>query len=148
MHAPYAAARGKLAFKAGGREERVDLRDKFGPVWEQGELNSCACCATVSAVEAPTKGDDPSAEARHNELLQLVADLVRRHPGLPGARAAASRLERRRSDVLIAIAELLELHDRARVEVFAFSWSPQDGSAMPPPQSAPGRCAATSSCPG
>ena len=41
----------KVAFKAGGREERVDLRDKFGPVWEQGELNSCACCATVSAVE-------------------------------------------------------------------------------------------------
>jgi hypothetical protein len=65
--------------------------------------------ATVSAVEAPTKGDDPSAEARHNELLQIVADLVRRHPGIPGARAAASRLGRRRSDVLIAIAELLEL---------------------------------------
>lgn len=41
----------KLAFKAGGREEKVDLRDKFGPVWEQGELNSCTCCATVSAVE-------------------------------------------------------------------------------------------------
>ena len=35
----------------GGREESVDLRGKFGPVWEQGDLNSCACCATVSAVE-------------------------------------------------------------------------------------------------
>lgn len=40
-----------LSFKAGGREERVDLRDKFGPVIDQGELNSCACCATVAAVE-------------------------------------------------------------------------------------------------
>jgi hypothetical protein len=41
----------KLSFKAGGREERVDLREKFGPVMNQGELNSCACCATVAAVE-------------------------------------------------------------------------------------------------
>ena len=41
----------KLAFKAGGRQERVDLRDRFGPVWNQEELNSCAACATVSAVE-------------------------------------------------------------------------------------------------
>lgn len=41
----------KLSFKAGGREERVDLRDKFGPVIDQGELNSCTCCATVAAVE-------------------------------------------------------------------------------------------------
>lgn len=41
----------KLTFKAGGREERVDLRDKFGPVIDQGELNSCTCCATVAAVE-------------------------------------------------------------------------------------------------
>ncbi|HOZ27180.1 MAG TPA: C1 family peptidase [Hyphomonadaceae bacterium] len=40
-----------LAFKAGGREESVDLRGKFGPVWDQGELNSCTACATVSAVE-------------------------------------------------------------------------------------------------
>ncbi|MBL8338941.1 MAG: tetratricopeptide repeat protein [Rhodoferax sp.] len=32
--------------------------------------------------------------------------------------------------VSMLIAELLELHDRTRVEVFAFSWSPQDGSAM------------------
>ena len=32
--------------------------------------------------------------------------------------------------VSMLIAELLELHDRQRVEVFAFSWSPQDGSAM------------------
>lgn len=64
--------------------------------------------ATVSAVEVPAKEDDPSAEARHNELLQLVAELVRRHPGLPGARAAAPRLGRRRSDVQIAIGELLE----------------------------------------
>ena len=49
---PAAAAKApKLAFKAGGREERVDLRDKFGPVWDQEELNSCTCCASVSAVE-------------------------------------------------------------------------------------------------
>ncbi len=41
----------KLAFKAGGREERVDLRSTFGPVIDQDELNSCACCATVAAVE-------------------------------------------------------------------------------------------------
>ena len=32
--------------------------------------------------------------------------------------------------VSMLIAELLELHDRQRVEVFAFSWSPQDGSPM------------------
>jgi hypothetical protein len=65
--------------------------------------------ATVSAVEPPAKEGDPSAEARHNELLKLVPELVRRTPGLPGARAAASRLGRRRSDVLAAIGELLEL---------------------------------------
>ena len=41
----------KLAFKAGGREYRVDLRNRFGPVIDQGELNSCTCCATVAAVE-------------------------------------------------------------------------------------------------
>jgi len=32
--------------------------------------------------------------------------------------------------VSMLIAELLELHDRQRVEVFAFSWSPEDGSPM------------------
>lgn len=41
----------RLSFKTSGREERVDLRDKFGPVIDQGELNSCTCCATVAAVE-------------------------------------------------------------------------------------------------
>jgi len=41
----------RLEFKAGGREERVDLRDKFGPAINQEYLNSCSACATVAAVE-------------------------------------------------------------------------------------------------
>lgn len=65
--------------------------------------------ATVAATEEPSRGDDPSAEERHNELIRQVTDLVHRTPGLPGARAASSRLGRRRSDVLVAIGELLEL---------------------------------------
>lgn len=41
----------RVEFKVGGREERVDLREKFGPAMDQGGLNSCACCATVGALE-------------------------------------------------------------------------------------------------
>lgn len=41
----------RVEFKAGGREERVDLRPKFGPVIDQQGLNSCSSCATVAAVE-------------------------------------------------------------------------------------------------
>jgi Papain family cysteine protease len=49
---PIAPARApRVAFTVGGREERVDLRAKFGPVVDQAGLNSCSSCATVAAVE-------------------------------------------------------------------------------------------------
>jgi len=41
----------RVEFKVGGREERVDLRAKFGPAVDQRGLNSCSSCATVAAVE-------------------------------------------------------------------------------------------------
>jgi hypothetical protein len=46
-----AIAAPKLAFKAGGREEFVDLRADFGPVLDQDGLQSCGACATTAVVE-------------------------------------------------------------------------------------------------
>jgi KaiC/GvpD/RAD55 family RecA-like ATPase len=63
--------------------------------------------ATVTASELPTKKSDLSAEARHRELLVLVEDMVKRNPGINGSRAIATRLERRRTDVINALDELV-----------------------------------------
>lgn len=40
-----------LTMRAGGREERVDLRGGCSPVEDQGQLGSCTCCATVGILE-------------------------------------------------------------------------------------------------
>lgn len=93
--------------------------------------------ARTSAVAMLGVTDDPAlqlAAARRNMAGFDVAGL----PDLGGAARyghARLRLGYLSSNfnlhaVSMLIAELLELHDRTRVEVHAFSWSPQDGSAM------------------
>jgi len=91
----------------------------------------------TSAVAMLSVTDDPAlqlAAARRNMAGFAIAGLPDR---AAGARYGHARLRIgylssnfNLHAVSMLIAELLELHDRQRVEVFAFSWSPEDGSPM------------------
>lgn len=64
--------------------------------------------ATVEVTEAPSKKKNAAPGDAHRELLGLVAEFVKRHPGTPGTAALAGHLERRQADVRVAVGELLE----------------------------------------
>lgn len=91
----------------------------------------------TSAVAMLSVTDDPAlqlAAARRNMSGFATAGLPDR---AAGARYGHDRLRIgylssnfNLHAVSMLIAELLELHDRQRVEVYAFSWSPEDGSTM------------------
>jgi predicted O-linked N-acetylglucosamine transferase (SPINDLY family) len=91
----------------------------------------------TSAVAMLSVSDDPAlqlAAAKRNMAVFSAASLPNLSPPAPYGHARL-RIGYLSSNfnlhaVSMLTAELFELHDRQRVEIFAFSWSPDDGSPM------------------
>ena len=75
---------------------------------EPFSLRQCHARATFAAESPPKKKTEANPEEAYREVLALVLALVKRAPGVAGARAVAARLGKRKADVLTAIGELLD----------------------------------------
>jgi len=81
---------------------------------EPFSLRQCHARASFAVETGEAQGKGQSQEATHGELLDLVINLVKRTPGIAGANAICARLAntrkgQRKSDVLAAVRELLDL---------------------------------------
>lgn len=91
----------------------------------------------TSALAMLSVSDDPAAQLASATRYcdKKVLSQVPRLSGSTGYGHARLRIAYVSSDfclhpVSMLMAELFELHDRSRVEVFGYCWSPEDGSAM------------------
>ena len=126
--------------QAGALQHWVALRQKLclWPVYAPfGEISIKDMRAATSAMSMLALTDDP--QQQHDAAQRFVANTFKGTASAEAWRAgyghARLRIGYCSSDlcehpVAMLIAELLELHDRERFEVFAYCWSPRDGSAL------------------
>ena len=118
----------------------VHLRQKqcLWPVYaELPGVTRQAMEEATSALAMLSVSDDPAAQlasARRYADKKLISD-VPRLSGHTSYGHTRLRIAYVSSDfclhpVSMLMAELFELHDRSRVEVYGYCWSPEDGSAM------------------